>query len=145
MQEIPSSAYISNLARDAGSLALHYYGRHREALEIKPDYSIVTEADRAVERLIVERIRRDWPDHGILGEEGADERIDAERPVWIIDPIDGTSNFSANSADSDGVPIPTRTTRAPALAKLFLLRRNCATCSRQNGQPKWRKKTSTSV
>ena len=57
----------------------------------------------------------------------------------------GTLNFAANSADSDGVPIPTRTTWAPAFSMLFLLRRNCATCSRQNGQPKCRKKTSTSV
>src|SRR5690606_16143448 len=47
-----------------------------------------------VEALIRGRLRRDFPDHGILGEEEGAERVDREH-VWVIDPIDGTKSFAA--------------------------------------------------
>ncbi len=53
----------------------------------------VTEADRQVEALLSEAIRRAYPAHGILGEEGSAESLEAEH-LWVIDPIDGTANFS---------------------------------------------------
>lgn len=53
------------------------------------------------------------------------------------------SNFCRNAVHSSGLPIPTRTTRAPALSKSSFRERNCATCSRQNGQPKCLRNTST--
>ena len=56
----------------------------------------------------------------------------------------GISNFISNAADSSGVPIPTRTTCAPAWSKCCFLRRNCATCCRQNAHPRCRKNMSTS-
>jgi histidinol-phosphatase len=56
----------------------------------------VTDADRAAERALRERIARDRPDEGVLGEEEGD---DGAAVRWIIDPIDGTRNFSR------GVPI----------------------------------------
>ncbi len=52
----------------------------------------VTEADRAAEAVIRNKIKQAFPDHGILGEEFGEERIDAEY-VWVIDPIDGTRAF----------------------------------------------------
>lgn len=52
----------------------------------------VTEYDRAAERLIVEEIRRRFPDDAIVGEEGADDDGTSGRE-WHIDPIDGTANF----------------------------------------------------
>ena len=58
----------------------------------KPDRTLVTEADRAIERLARERIRAAHPDHGLIGEEYGIEAGDA--PVrWYVDPIDGTHNF----------------------------------------------------
>ncbi|MBE3596770.1 MAG: inositol monophosphatase [Hydrogenibacillus sp.] len=56
---------------------------------------LVTDVDRAVEALLVSRIRHQYPAHGVLGEEGAREagRPEARGLVWVLDPIDGTTNF----------------------------------------------------
>src|SRR3954453_14219788 len=53
---------------------------------------LVTEADRAVEAELVARLLEARPDDGVLGEEGAD-RPGRSGVVWVIDPIDGTTNF----------------------------------------------------
>ncbi len=52
----------------------------------------VTAADRAAEDTMRALIRKNFPDHGIIGEEYSDERADAEY-VWVLDPIDGTKSF----------------------------------------------------
>lgn len=79
------------LAQEAGALALDYQRRGVTA-EAKSDESPVTAADRACEKLIVDRISRDFPEDGILGEEGANRESENGRR-WIIDPIDGTRDF----------------------------------------------------
>jgi histidinol phosphatase-like enzyme (inositol monophosphatase family) len=82
---------VAAIARKAGDLAL----RIREGnigIEIKSDESPVTIADRECEKLIVEELRRAFPDDGLLGEEGA-ARESANGRRWIIDPIDGTRDF----------------------------------------------------
>lgn len=60
-------------------------------VETKSDLSPVTDADRAAERALRERIARDRPGEGVLGEEEGD---DGSAVRWIVDPIDGTRNFS---------------------------------------------------
>jgi len=61
-------------------------------IERKPDGSFVTAADQAIERLIRDRIRSAFPNHGVVGEEyGEDDGGASTR--WYIDPIDGTHNF----------------------------------------------------
>jgi histidinol-phosphatase len=77
-------------AREAGAIALRYF-RGPFEVRIKADQSPVTEADHAVERAIVERLRRAFPDIGFLGEEFGAEGSQERR--WIVDPIDGTKNF----------------------------------------------------
>src|SRR5579885_1697539 len=79
------------LAEEAGAMALDFQRRGVIAEE-KSDESPVTAADRACEKLIVERIAREFPDDGILGEEGANRDTRTGRK-WIIDPIDGTRDF----------------------------------------------------
>jgi histidinol-phosphatase len=79
------------VAQEAGALALDYE-RKGVAAESKADESPVTAADRACEKLIVETISREFPDDGILGEEGANREGRSGRR-WIIDPIDGTRDF----------------------------------------------------
>ncbi len=84
-----------NAARDAGRELAERFGR---ALEIsnKGDIDLVTEADLAAERLIVERIRNYYPRHAILAEEsGASAHdLNASEYRWIIDPLDGTTNYA---------------------------------------------------
>lgn len=60
--------------------------------ERKPDRTFVTRADRAVERMIRERIADAFPAHGIVGEEEGEESVGAS-VRWYIDPIDGTHNY----------------------------------------------------
>jgi histidinol phosphatase-like enzyme (inositol monophosphatase family) len=79
------------LAQEAGALALDYQ-RQGIVPDLKSDESPVTAADRACEKLIVEGIGREFPDDGVLGEEGANRESRNGRR-WIIDPIDGTKDF----------------------------------------------------
>ena len=60
-------------------------------VETKPDTTPVTEADRAAERAIRDRLAQARPGHGLVGEEFGPEGSAAVR--WIIDPIDGTMNY----------------------------------------------------
>jgi histidinol phosphatase-like enzyme (inositol monophosphatase family) len=78
-------------AQEAGSLALDFQRKGVPA-ETKADESPVTAADRACEQLIVDLISREFPDDGVLGEEGA-SRPGRSGRRWIIDPIDGTKDF----------------------------------------------------
>jgi histidinol-phosphatase len=80
-----------DIARRAGEVALHFYHRDTETEE-KPDLSPVTVADRESERLICRLLAENFPEDGILGEEGAFVRSRSGRR-WVIDPIDGTRDF----------------------------------------------------
>jgi myo-inositol-1(or 4)-monophosphatase len=85
-------AIAESIAREAGALLREYYHRGVTA-EFKGDVDIVTEADRASEKLIVSRLRAELPTHGIYGEEGTRTGLDAEYR-WYVDPLDGTTNFA---------------------------------------------------
>jgi fructose-1,6-bisphosphatase/inositol monophosphatase family enzyme len=75
----------------ADEIALHWF-RRDVPTSTKPDRTFVTEADRAIERLVRARILAAHPDHGLVGEEYGEEAAGA-RIRWFIDPIDGTHNF----------------------------------------------------
>jgi len=80
------------IAREAGALLMPFFER-RIGFEYKGDVDLVTEADRASEKLIVGRLRAIWPTHDIVGEEGTrDDHGSAFR--WYVDPLDGTTNFA---------------------------------------------------
>ena len=84
-------SFALTLADRADAISLSRY--HALDLEIstKPDNTPVTDADKAVERAIIEAISAQYPTDGIVGEEfGASGSKDR---YWIIDPIDGTKNF----------------------------------------------------
>lgn len=83
---------MTAIAREAGHLLMTYFER-RIGFEYKGDVDLVTEADRASEKLIVERIRNAFPSHDIVGEEGT--RKESGSPFrWYVDPLDGTTNFA---------------------------------------------------
>ncbi len=83
--------FALELCDAADEIALRHFRRDLE-IERKPDRTFVTVADQGIERLIRERIRSRYPDHGLVGEEYGTEAADA-RTRWFIDPIDGTHNF----------------------------------------------------
>jgi len=78
--------------REGGAIARHSF-KHAVG-QRKADRSWVTEADIAIERLLVERISERFPDHGIIGEEQTRRTTDREF-IWAIDPLDGTAAFLA--------------------------------------------------
>ena len=83
-------------AREAGKILADKFGRTLQVSN-KGDIDLVTEADIAAERLIVERIRSYHPRHAILTEESGDviSLGDAGSGYkWVIDPLDGTTNYA---------------------------------------------------
>jgi myo-inositol-1(or 4)-monophosphatase len=86
------AARAAEIAVEAGALLRGYFERG-VATEYKGDVDVVTEADRASEKLIAERLSAAFPEHGIYGEEGVRQRIENEYR-WYVDPLDGTTNFS---------------------------------------------------
>jgi myo-inositol-1(or 4)-monophosphatase len=81
-----------DIAREAGALLSTYFER-RVAFELKGDFDLVTEADRASERLVVERLRSHFPSHSIVAEEGGGHE-GSSGYRWYVDPLDGTTNFA---------------------------------------------------
>ena len=84
-------AFALELADLADSISLDRFRSADLRVETKPDRTFVTDADQAVERALRERIAERFPADGFLGEETGREDRGARR--WILDPIDGTSNF----------------------------------------------------
>ena len=88
--------FAMQTAREAGRVLAEKFGRALK-VEKKGDIDLVTEADLAAERLIVERVRSHYPRHSVLAEEagevlalgGADSAH-----KWIVDPLDGTTNYA---------------------------------------------------
>ena len=83
-------------AREAGRI-INRASMDVNALSIQSkDFNdFVTEVDRAAEQVIIDTLKYAYPDHGFLGEESGDTNADAEN-IWIIDPLDGTTNFLHN-------------------------------------------------
>ncbi len=86
---VPQAAKI---AREAGARIAEFFAQGVET-EYKGDVDLVTVADRTSEKMIRERLGEVFPEHGIFGEEGTRERLDAEYR-WYVDPLDGTTNFA---------------------------------------------------
>jgi myo-inositol-1(or 4)-monophosphatase len=86
--------FAIELARDAGGILKHYMGREKH-VELKGRANLVTIADKESEALIIRRILDRYPHHGILAEEsGISGSHEAGAGKWIIDPLDGTTNFA---------------------------------------------------
>ncbi len=80
--------------RAGGRVLLDHFGKGIEATLKENQSSVVTAADLASERCILERIRARYPNHGTLAEESGFRAGDSDL-VWVVDPLDGTSNFAA--------------------------------------------------
>jgi histidinol-phosphatase len=91
----PDLEYALSLADDADAIALARFRAHDLHVETKPDLTPVSEADRAVETMLRERLARERPGEPVLGEEQGGE----DEGGWILDPIDGTRNYTR------GIPV----------------------------------------
>ena len=129
---------VLGLVEEAGRLALGYFGRKDSlGISMKGAQDWLTVADGAVEAFLRERLAVLFPGDAVIGEEGGGEAADA---VWIIDPIDGTSNFARGDRTwcisiglvLNGVP-ELGIISAPALGEVYLGRRGGG--ATMNGQP----------
>ena len=94
---------VTKLAREAGAILLRHYHSPflvEQKVNALRETEEVTAADREANELIVDLLRREFPDDGILAEESTDSehRLNKER-VWLIDPMDGTKNFIQRDGD----------------------------------------------
>ena len=96
MTAIDFAAFVDELATVSGEIILPFFRTSLgvENKNIKGRFDPVTAADRAAEDAMRTMIRRNFPEHGIIGEEYGTERGDADY-VWVLDPIDGTKSFIA--------------------------------------------------
>ena len=90
--------FVEKVTEEVSLTVNKYYDSNLLGERRKLDGSIVTNADLNAEQYIRDQIKKDFPDHGILGEEFEDEFTNEDRN-WVIDPIDGTFSFA------NGVPL----------------------------------------
>jgi len=99
----PEIAVATELARAAGAVLLRHYNSPflvEQKVNALQETEEVTAADREANELIVGRLKREFPEDGILAEESTDteHRLEKDR-VWLIDPMDGTKNFIRRDGD----------------------------------------------
>lgn len=136
--------FAVGMAREAGRIQLSYFRSDDLAMKTKSNVSdVVTRADRESEELIVRSILERYPTHAILGEEGGARGDAASEWRWVVDPLDGTTNYS------QGLPVfcvsialqyrgetVVGVVYAPYLRELFTaVRGGGAWCRRGDGEP----------
>jgi myo-inositol-1(or 4)-monophosphatase len=84
----------SEAARAGGEVLMKYFqtGIIADHKNDSETYNLVSIADVEAEQAIVEVIRREFPDHAVLGEESHRDDVNSEH-LWVVDPLDGTNNF----------------------------------------------------
>ena len=104
--------------KSAGAVLLRYFGRTLHVRRKESQASVVTEADVAAEKFLARRIRARFPAHNILGEETGWQNRGSEF-TWVIDPVDGTSNFAAG-LPWFGVMLAVLRNSRPIMAAVYL-------------------------
>ena len=81
------------LALEAGRLLKEELWSSR-SVEYKGEIDLVTDADRKAEKILVDGIKATFPDHAVLAEESGRHRVEGATHLWIVDPLDGTTNYA---------------------------------------------------
>ncbi len=89
---------IINIAREAGAIVKEGFGKNFNVEFKSSETNLVTDIDKASEKFIIETINKKYPGHKILAEESG-ETDDESEYLWVVDPLDGTTNFA------HGIPI----------------------------------------
>jgi myo-inositol-1(or 4)-monophosphatase len=87
-------AFAESLVVETGEHLLSYFKTTGTDVNLKEDYSVVTEADLSADELIAQSIRRSFPGESLISEELQPTISDSTGPIWVVDPLDGTTNFS---------------------------------------------------
>lgn len=85
--------FIQEVTKKAGAMAMEYFGKVGVKYSKTNALDVVTEADLAISNFVIAEIKKKYPDHAIISEE-EEAKLGESDYVWIIDPIDGTLNFS---------------------------------------------------
>jgi myo-inositol-1(or 4)-monophosphatase len=115
--------FAVKLALQTGDLLQKYYNPTGIHASMKPDQTVVTEADLAADKFITQQIKQNFPHDGILSEESSHFLENSQSPTWIIDPLDGTTNFSLGLSIW-GVSIARLRNGYPELGALYFPRLN---------------------
>ena len=131
--------FANELANIADEISMRYFRRPEMGIREKSDGTPVTQADEEIERALRMHIAAAYPDHGIFGEEEGSS-AGASDTRWIIDPIDGTKNFSWGIRNwatlialEAGGRIECGVASAPALGERFAAGRGLG--ATRNGEP----------
>ena len=84
---------IINIAKEAGEIVREGFGKKVKIEYKSNETNLVTEIDKASEKHITDFIRKKYPGHDILAEEGSEKKSGSEY-LWVVDPLDGTTNFA---------------------------------------------------
>lgn len=85
--------FAKDLALETGKLQMRYYGKQIN-ISLKGKRDLVTDVDKKCEQLVISKISKKYPDHHILSEEGGGTSLKQDGCRWIIDPIDGTTDYA---------------------------------------------------
>jgi len=89
-----SLKFAAQLATETGKHLLEFFTPNGTHANLKEDYSVVTEADISADQLIAQAIQRKYPADKLISEELQPTIGEVDAAVWVIDPLDGTTNFS---------------------------------------------------
>lgn len=90
--------FAKALSQEASAIMLKYFRADNLATNWKQDNSPVTIADEEINNLVIAKVKQQYPEHGVLGEENS---FKSERAaVWVVDPIDGTSAYNLGMPNS---------------------------------------------
>ncbi len=91
--------FAKQLAEEAGKIMMRYFRADDIGKSWKEDETIITIADTKINDLVIDAVKKKYPSHGVLAEEGSYKP--KRQTIWVMDPIDGTVPYSA------GIPVST--------------------------------------
>jgi len=128
------------LAEEAGKFVMDYFGKDFEVSSKDRKNNLVTEVDKGCQNLIKNRISERFPEHNIIGEEDEPYLVEnISEFVWVIDPIDGTTNF-ANGLPNFSISIGLLKNSEPIAGAIWVPwpnKNNCLIFSTAKNEGSW--------
>ena len=128
------------VAEEAGKFVMNYFDKDFEVFSKDTKNNLVTEVDKGCQELIKNKISNRFPDHSIIGEEDGDSSIsNISEFTWVVDPIDGTTNF-ANGLPNFSISIGLLKNSEPIAGSIWIPWPNenrCLIFSTAKGEGSW--------